>query len=233
MLRTIDRRGALETLLTLGVAMATGACNGRNDRGAEYPSVPGANPANLPPYRGGYRLPVVGQWKVLRSHYTTNPKSQKSPQLYAVDLIINGALPPKPKRNEDYPSYGEPIVADGPGVIAVVVDGIHDNQPGDINNYDAHGNYMVIDHRNGEFSLFAHLIPGTARMRPGMVVQMGQEIARCGNSGRSSMPHLHWQIMNHPHASVARGLPIRHVPYSKNGRSSTARLLGNDVVEVQ
>ena len=33
------------------------------------------------------------------------------------------------------------------------------------NVYDQHGNYVVIDHGNGEYSLFAHLIPGSIKVR--------------------------------------------------------------------
>ena len=39
-------------------------------------------------------------------------------------------------------------------------------------------------------------------------VRRGQVLGRCGNSGNSSEPHLHFQLMDHPHHSVAAGLPF-------------------------
>ena len=35
------------------------------------------------------------------------------------------------------------------------------------------------------------------------------------------MPHLHWQVMNQPRASTARGIVPRLLPYDRNGAMST------------
>ncbi len=42
----------------------------------------------------------------------------------------------------------------------------------------------------------AHLKKGSVRVKVGDVVSVGQEIARCGNSGNTSQPHLHIQVQN-------------------------------------
>jgi murein DD-endopeptidase MepM/ murein hydrolase activator NlpD len=84
-----------------------------------------------------------------------------------------------------------------------------------------HGNYVVIDHQNGEFSLFAHLIPGSLKVRQGMTVAAGAELGRCGNSGHSTMPHLHWQVMSNANATGAIGIPPRYAPYERNGVMTT------------
>lgn len=180
----------------------------------------------VPPYRGSYRLPVVGSWYVHRTHY-----GHKGDQAYAVDLVKRGRKRNRNRSNDAYPSYEQVIVADGPGVVVTAVDGVHDNQPGVVNGYDAHGNFVVIDHRNGEYSLFAHLIPGTVRVKVGQVVAMGDVLGRCGNSGRSTMPHLHWQIMNGPYANRAKGVEVRHLPYLRNGDLSREALQQGDIVE--
>src|SRR5262249_55553510 len=122
-----------------------------------------------------YRLPVNGEWFVIRTHYgATND------QAFALDLGVladgNKTHQDAGRRNTDYAAYNQPVVADAPGVVAIVVDGVPDNEPGVVNGYDMHGNYVVIDHQNGEFSLMAHLIPGTVRVRPGQQVLAGMEL---------------------------------------------------------
>ncbi len=171
-----------------------------------------------------YRLPVIGNWRVQRTHYgATND------QAYAIDLVKDDPLPRDAvKQNTDYPSYNQPIVADAPGVVVIAVDGVPDNAPGSKNVYDMHGNFVVIDHRNGEFSLFAHFIPGSLRVRPGTNVTTGTELGRCGNSGHSTMPHLHWQIMSSANATGATGIAPRLVPYERNGVMSTDLLQAKD-----
>lgn len=176
-----------------------------------------APPPNMPIYAPGtvlYRLPVVGTWRVHRTHY-----GAKNDQAYALDLVIDDSVP-RSQNNADYPSYNHPVVADAPGVVVIAADGVPENPPGVVNKYDMHGNYVVLDHQNGEYSLFAHLIPGSLRVKKGMFVAAGTELGRCGNSGHSTMTHLHWQIMSDANASVARGVVPRLLPYDRNGTSS-------------
>lgn len=171
-----------------------------------------------------YRLPVSGSWRVGGSH-----AGAKNDQAYALDLVVGGRAgltlaPPKnliaEKGNAAWPSYGQTIVADAPGVIAIAVDGIPENAPGVMNGYDMHGNYIVIDHENGEYSLMAHFIPGSLKVRPGQRVVAGTPLALCGNSGNSTSPHLHWQVMDHVNAHQAHGVVPRLLPYTRNGATS-------------
>ncbi len=187
------------------------ACGG--EKAPVRPKIPVVTTPNQP---GAvlYRLPVSGSWRVFRTHYgATND------QAYALDLVVDTppGLSTGPRTNASYPSYNQPIVADAAGVVVIAVDGIPDNPPGVVNRYDMHGNYVVIDHQNGEFSLFAHFIPGSLKVRPGMTVTAGTELGRCGNSGHTTMPHLHWQVMNNAQASGAVGIPPRYAPYQRNG----------------
>jgi hypothetical protein len=179
----------------------------------------------VPRYLGVYRLPIEGRWRVFRTHYGSHKD-----QAYAVDLVKEGDWPREPSPLTAYPSYREPIVADGPGLIADMVDGLPEMPIGTRDEKHPYGNHVVIDHGNGEFSLFAHLIPGTIRVQKGQTVGMGQLLGLCGNSGRSWMPHLHWQIMNAANKHRARGVPVRHGPYERNGATSTEMLQKGDVV---
>ena len=71
------------------------------------------------------------------------------------------------------------------------------------------GNHVVLDLGDGVYALFAHLRRGSLRVRRGERVEPGQQLAECGNSGNSSEPHLHFQLMDHPSVLLAAGLPMR------------------------
>ncbi|MFI6563583.1 M23 family metallopeptidase [Streptomyces sp. NPDC050534] len=56
----------------------------------------------------------------------------------------------------------------------------------------AYGNAIVIKHGNGTYSQYAHL--SRIDVHVGQVVTTGQHIARSGNTGNSSGPHLHFEV---------------------------------------
>lgn len=70
------------------------------------------------------------------------------------------------------------------------------------------GNYVVIDHENGEFSEYDHLAENSITVKAGDRVRQGQVIGSVGNTGYSSVPHLHLQLMDGPSKTKANGLPI-------------------------
>lgn len=57
--------------------------------------------------------------------------------------------------------------------------------------------------------MYAHLRRGSLTVKPGDRVRAGQQIARCGNSGNRTEPHLHFQLTDGPDLNSARGLPFR------------------------
>ncbi|MFC8146498.1 M23 family metallopeptidase [Streptomyces paradoxus] len=65
----------------------------------------------------------------------------------------------------------------------------------------AYGNAVVIKHGNGMYSQYAHLSKVTVRI--GQIVKTGQEIAKSGNTGNSSGPHLHFEIRTTPNYGSA------------------------------
>jgi hypothetical protein len=69
------------------------------------------------------------------------------------------------------------------------------------------GNYVVIDHGQGEFSLYAHLKPGSVRVKTGDQVKAGNVIGKLGSSGNSTEPHLHFQITDRTDLRGA-GIPM-------------------------
>lgn len=81
------------------------------------------------------------------------------------------------------------------------------------------GNHLVLDLGNGTYAAYAHLQRGSLTVREGDRVRAGQPIARCGNSGNSSEPHLHFQLMDGPDPDAARGVPFtwRGIGVPRNG----------------
>jgi murein DD-endopeptidase MepM/ murein hydrolase activator NlpD len=60
---------------------------------------------------------------------------------------------------------------------------------------DRRANFVVIRHDDGTLGEYMHLSPSGVEVKPGQVVARGEEIALSGNTGFSSTPHLHFQVM--------------------------------------
>jgi len=60
---------------------------------------------------------------------------------------------------------------------------------------DIRGNYVLIDHGWGVYSGYAHL--SQINVAVGQMIERGQLLGLSGNTGRSSGPHLHWEINVH------------------------------------
>jgi murein DD-endopeptidase MepM/ murein hydrolase activator NlpD len=143
-----------------------------------------------------FRLPFRGEWFV--SQGWDGEHTHKG--LWRHGLDFEGHTPDgKAYRGEglelrDYVCYGLPVMAAGGGAVTAVVGGVEDNRPGEMNTRDNWGNVVVIAHGPWLHSVYAHLQPRSIRVKAGDVVTPGMELGRCGNSGRSAVPHLHFQV---------------------------------------
>ena len=70
------------------------------------------------------------------------------------------------------------------------------------------GNYAIIDHNNGEFSLDAHMSEGTLKVEVGDAANQGQVIGRVGNTSNSEGPHPHFHLMDLKDFQTGNGLPV-------------------------
>jgi hypothetical protein len=142
-------------------------------------------------------------------------------QRFAYDIyIVKGGHPFRTdgKAVEDYYCFGQPILAPAAGTVAEAVDGLPDNPPGVMDAAHPVGNHVVIDHGNGEFSFLAHLQNGSVTPKAGDRVVAGQQLGRCGNSGNTSMPHLHYHLQTTAVFARGEGLPAQFNDYFANGK---------------
>ena len=70
------------------------------------------------------------------------------------------------------------------------------------------GNYLMIDHGKNEYSLYAHLQPGSVRVHVGDRVKAGDVIGKLGSSGNSTEPHLHFHVCDKPDPLMCAGIPM-------------------------
>ena len=161
-------------------------------------------PANISRNKIKMNLPFKGEWFVFWGGDTVSQNyHQDAPnQRFAFDIVKVDESGKTHKgdgrKNEDYYAFGQEIIAPADGVIAYVVDGIHDNIPGEMNKMYVPGNLVVIKHVDGEYSLFAHFKQNSIRVKVGDKVTKVQTLGLCGNSGNSSEAHLHFQVQTAP-----------------------------------
>jgi len=143
-------------------------------------------------------LPFYGTWHV--SCGNNRQPTHQGASAYAWDFIVlDGYKNPcrgMGTSNEDYYSYGLPILAPAPGTIVKVVNSVPDNTPAIVNWEQSWGNYLIIDHGNNEFSEISHFKQYSIIVREGDRVARGQLLGYCGNSGLSLAPHIHYQLQN-------------------------------------
>lgn len=171
-------------------------------------------------------LPFHGTWSAMNAERNmSNPHFNNPNQMYAVDWLVRDdqlkSFRTDGKRNEDYYAYKQEALAPAAGVVAIVVDGVPENpDPGssDGDHYNICGNHVVLDFGNGEYGLLAHLIPGSIRAHVGDHVSAGQTLGLVGNSGHSTEPHLHFQLMDAPRLTVAHSLPAKYDNVLVNGK---------------
>ncbi|MCL0066082.1 M23 family metallopeptidase, partial [Dehalococcoidia bacterium] len=121
-----------------------------------------------------------------------------------------------PKDLCDYFVFQREVMAIGDGIIVEVGNKFPESKMSDTQSYSEEffselskeltpkigflntlcGNYIVIDHENGQFSFYAHLSENSILVRVGERVRKGDTIAKIGNTGHSTEPHLHFQLMD-------------------------------------
>ncbi len=156
----------------------------------------------ISPHRGA-TLPVNG--------------ALRPPEQFAIDFVQlnghDGCCTGPVKELGSWPFLGAPVFAVAAGVVVERVDGMAEQVPGEVKGVTAQnaaGNHIIEDIGGQHYVLYAHFRTGSIprRIVAGTRLRRGEQIGEVGNTGSSTAPHLHFQVMDRPSALNAIGLPF-------------------------
>lgn len=192
-----------------------------------------------------YQFPLRGTWFVGAGASLHSGHRWVVMEEYALDLMQLGAgsrtFRGDGQALADYHAYGAEVRAAAAGTVVSVVNDVAETtatlrRPDE--GADAYlqrvmamqndnlarggkyisGNLVVLRHAQGEYSMYAHLKPGSVKVEPGASVAAGAVLGQLGHSGNSTEPHLHFQLCDTPEVLACAGLPVRfadvELPYA-------------------
>jgi hypothetical protein len=175
-----------------------------------------------PPLRGGPWLaangpdPVAGHRRALIPIEGTPAIAQR----FAIDYVkvdsSGRTFTGDRLNNASYYAQGMEALAVADGRVVATKDSIPENIPGansravPITLETVGGNHVIVDIGNGRYAFYAHLQPGSLRVKVGDRVRQGQVLGLVGNSGNSTEPHLHFHLSDSPSPLGSEGIPYVH-----------------------
>ena len=135
--------------------------------------------------------------------------------------------------NANWYGYGAEVLAVADAVVSTVKDGIPENVPLSPTravpmaraSEAQGGNHVILSLRNGHYAFYAHLQPGSIRVKPGDRVRRGQVLGLLGNSGNSDAPHLHFHISNGNSWVASEGVPFLFDSFQVLGSAEIENIL--------
>ena len=179
------------------LVMVAGALVLAFDLGRAFIGGPAAIAQIAPPFEGEW-LVLQGGRSPLQNHHLVAYN-----QRFALDLVRldNGHIftDTDDTGNAGVHSWEQPLLSPADGKIVVARDEMEDADGANLvtDAADAAGNVIVIELDTGLFVVLAHLRHGTFRVSEGDRVRKGDPLALVGNSGNTTMPHLHLQVQTH------------------------------------
>jgi hypothetical protein len=145
------------------------------------------------------RFPLTGPWVVTNGR----PVEHCLGRQFGFDLVAQpdwrfGVRPsPRALTLADCASFGRPLYAPVRGTVTACTGEEEDiaPSPGRASGSGV-GNYVVIRSESGSYIFMAHLRQGSLRVRDGQRVGEGQMLGEVGNSGTTSQPHLHIELLD-------------------------------------
>jgi murein DD-endopeptidase MepM/ murein hydrolase activator NlpD len=219
---------ALHHALVLEVTGKDGSRWEERLTGGALPVLGAPPPLLRPPLRGSGWLAANGLSNPAhrRAIWTIDGVSRIA-QRFAIDWVMIGpnGLPfhDTPGVNAHYYGYGAEVLAVADGRVAGIKDGIPENAGSNpklavpITLETIAGNHLILDLGGGRYALYAHLQPGSFKVKVGDRVEAGQALAKLGNSGHSDAPHLHFQVVDGDSNLAAEGVPYELESFSQIG----------------
>lgn len=139
-----------------------------------------------------------GFWWPIGSSTTTTENGKLFAKGMPVDTYISSGVGPRWGTNHGgiditgCPS-GTYIIASKAGTVIEATDGFGDGFLGSLDN-GGYGNLVIIQHADGMYTYYAHLLKGTIKVKVGETVEQGQVIGGMGTSGNSTGTHLHFEV---------------------------------------
>jgi murein DD-endopeptidase MepM/ murein hydrolase activator NlpD len=173
-----------------------------------------------PPLKGGVWLAANGTSSSSVHRRTMIPAFGQTgiAQRFAIDwLRLGGEGNPfhdDRKVNANWYGYGTEVLSVADAVVTEVKDGIPENVPLSseravpITLDTIGGNHVILSLGAAKFAFYAHLQPGSIRVKVGQRVRRGHVLGLVGNSGNSDAPHLHFHIGNENSPIQSEGLPF-------------------------
>jgi hypothetical protein len=179
--------------------------------------------ANGPDNNSGHRralIPIAGTPAIAQRFAIDFVRLDESGKTFTGDSL----------KNESYYAEGNDALAVANGTVVEVKDSIPENVPGinsravPITLETVGGNHVVIDIGGGHYAFYAHLKPGSLRVKLGDKVKRGQVVGLVGNTGNSTEPHLHFHISDGVSPLGSEGLPYRMESFEIVGHCTTFTL---------
>jgi murein DD-endopeptidase MepM/ murein hydrolase activator NlpD len=133
-------------------------------------------------------------------------------------------------RLDQYPYLGSDVLAVANGRVVFTRDDMPDETPNQPPVHvkkpiDFAGNQVVLRLGRKRYAVYAHLEPGSVAVHVGQRVRTGQVLAKLGNSGNSTAPHLHFVITDRPQFISATSLPFVIDRYTLQGNVTPENLV--------
>ena len=146
-------------------------------------------------------LPFFGEWTITQGHNGKHTHKEDWKHAWDFEICDETGLSftGTGKKNEDFYCFNKPVLAPADGWIIEAIDYVEDNEINEVNLEQNWGNTIIIKHLDGLYSKLCHLKKYSIKVVRNDYVHRGDVIAYCGNSGRSPVPHIHFQIQATPH----------------------------------
>ena len=150
--------------------------------------------------------PFKGEWIVLQGGHSPlhNHHLSAYNQKYALDLVkLNNGMIFKEIEGDSMTSglwcWEAPLYSPVDGVVALIRDDMEDSESLNMvsERGDAIGNHVIIKMEDGHYVVFAHMRQGSVQVSEGQSVSIGDPIGETGNSGNTTISHLHLQVQTH------------------------------------